>query len=71
MPTTPFASSSGCPRERPERTSLVVVQKHLPKLNIRFQDDGEVITAASGKITLRLSKTNGAVQFFTGTTGSF
>ena len=49
----------------PEKSSLVVIQTNVPDLNIRFQEDAGTITLASQNVTLRLSKSDGAIQFLT------
>ncbi|HEY5505795.1 MAG TPA: TIM-barrel domain-containing protein, partial [Sedimentisphaerales bacterium] len=48
-----------------EKTSLVVIQTNLPDLNIHFQENAKTITLDSGKITLQLSKSDGAIQYLT------
>ena len=53
------------PGGTPEKASLVVIQTNLPDLNIQFQENAGTITLASGKITLQLSKSDGAIQYLT------
>jgi alpha-D-xyloside xylohydrolase len=48
-----------------EKPSLVVIQTNLPDLNIQLQENAKTITLASGKITLQLSKSDGAIQYLT------
>ena len=48
-----------------EKSSLVVIQTNLPDLNIHFQENAKTITLGSGKITLQLSKSDGAIQYLT------
>jgi alpha-D-xyloside xylohydrolase len=48
------------------KASLVVVQREVPDLNIHFQENAETITLGSGKITVRLSKSDGAIQYLAG-----
>ena len=51
------------PGGTPEKNSLAVIEKDLPKLNIQIKDNPETVTLSSGKITLRLSKTNGEIEY--------
>ena len=48
-----------------EKSSLVVIQTNLPDLDIHFQENAKTITLGSGKITLQLSKSDGAIQYLT------
>ena len=48
-----------------QKASLVVIQTNLPDLNIQFQENAGTITLASAKITLQLSKSDGAIQYLT------
>jgi alpha-D-xyloside xylohydrolase len=48
-----------------EKSSLVVIQTNLPALDIHFQESAKTITLGSGKITLQLSKSDGAIQYLT------
>ena len=49
----------------PKKASLVVIQTNLPDLNIQFQENTGTITLASAKIMLRLSESDGAIQYLT------
>ena len=51
------------PNGTSEKASLVVIQTNLPDLKIDFQETAETITLGSGKITLQLSKGDGAIQY--------
>ena len=53
------------PGGTPKKASLVVIQTNLPDLNIQFQENAGTITLASAKITLQLSKSDGAIQYLT------
>ena len=46
-----------------EKSSLVVIQTNLPALDIHFQENAATIILASGKITVQLSKSDGAIQY--------
>jgi alpha-D-xyloside xylohydrolase len=54
------------PNGTPAKASLVVIQTNLPDLNLQFQESAEATTLASGKITVRLSRTDGVIQFLAG-----
>jgi alpha-D-xyloside xylohydrolase len=54
------------PEGTSEKASLVVVEREVPDLKIRLQEDAEAITLSSGKVAVRLSKNNGAIQYLTG-----
>jgi alpha-D-xyloside xylohydrolase len=49
----------------PEKASLVVIRKDLPKLSIRVQESAGTITMSSGRVTLHVSKNDGAIRFLT------
>jgi alpha-D-xyloside xylohydrolase len=51
------------PNGTSEKASLVVIQTNPPDLKIDFQETAETITLASSKITLQLSKGDGAIQY--------
>jgi alpha-D-xyloside xylohydrolase len=53
------------PQGTPDKKSLVVIQKDTPKLNIAFQDNPDSVTLSSEKLTLRLSKTDGSIEYLT------
>jgi alpha-D-xyloside xylohydrolase len=48
-----------------EKSSLIVIQTNLPALDIRFQEDADIITLGSGKLTLKLSKSDGSIRYLT------
>jgi alpha-D-xyloside xylohydrolase len=54
------------PAGTPAKTSLVVVQTNLPELNLRREEDASAIALSSGKITVRLSKSDGSIQYLAG-----
>ena len=51
------------PQGTPEKASLIVVQTNVPDLRIDFQETAETITFGSRKITVQLSKSDGAIQY--------
>jgi alpha-D-xyloside xylohydrolase len=51
------------PRGTSEKKSLVVIQKKLPKLDIGFAQNAQVAILSCGKITLQITKDNGAIQY--------
>jgi alpha-D-xyloside xylohydrolase len=51
------------PEGTPQKASLVVVQTNVPDLKIGFQEDDHEVTLSSSGIILRLSKSDGAIQF--------
>jgi len=53
------------PTGKPEKKSLVVIQNILPDMNLGFQESSGAVNLASGKITMRISKSNGEIQYFT------
>jgi alpha-D-xyloside xylohydrolase len=52
------------PDGSPERSSLVVIRKAVPRLNIRVEESAEIIALASGKLTVQVSKGDGAIRYF-------
>lgn len=48
-----------------DKKSLVVILKDVPKLNINIKDSPDAVTLSSEKITLRLSKSDGAIEYLT------
>ena len=46
-----------------EKSSLSVIQKDLPDLEVRFAESGETITLRSGQIKLLLNKSDGAIRY--------
>ena len=50
----------------PEKLSLVVIETNLPDLNLQIQEDAKTVTLGSGKVTLQLSKRDGAIQYLDG-----
>ena len=53
------------PTGTPEKKSLVVIQNILPDMNLGFQESDGAVNLASGKLTVRISKSNGEIQYFT------
>ncbi len=51
------------PNGTSEKASLVVIQTNPPDLKIDFQETAGTITLASRKVTLQLSKGDGAIQY--------
>jgi alpha-D-xyloside xylohydrolase len=54
------------PGGTPEKASLVVIKTNLPALNLQFQENAKVITLGSGKVTIQLSKSDGAIKYLDG-----
>ena len=50
----------------PEKLSLVVIETNLPDLNLQIQEDAKTVTLGSGKVTLQLSKRDGAIRYLDG-----
>lgn len=48
-----------------KKKSLVVIEKDLPKLDIKFRNAPESVTLSSDKIVLRISKADGAIEYLT------
>jgi alpha-D-xyloside xylohydrolase len=48
-----------------QKASLVVIQTNVPNLNIRFEEDARTVMLSSEKITLRLARRDGAIQYLT------
>jgi len=48
-----------------EKSSLVVIQTNVPALNIQFSENADMVTLASEKVTVQLSKSSGAIQYLT------
>jgi len=48
-----------------EKKSLAVVQNKLPDLKLDLQENAETITLSSPKITLQISKRDGAIKYLT------
>jgi len=46
-----------------EKTSLSVIQKAVPDLNVRFAESATAVTLSSGQIKLQLSKSDGAIRY--------
>ena len=46
-----------------EKLSLVVIQTNLPDLKIRIEKNADAITLGSAKITVQLSKVDGAIKY--------
>jgi alpha-D-xyloside xylohydrolase len=53
------------PGGTPDKSSLVVRQTNLPALSLQLEQNGQTITLASGKITVQLSRRDGAIQYLT------
>jgi alpha-D-xyloside xylohydrolase len=51
------------PDGTPAKASLAVIQTNLPDLNIRVEENADTVTLASGKVTVRLSRSDGAIQY--------
>jgi alpha-D-xyloside xylohydrolase len=51
------------PGGTPEKLSLVVVQTNLPALKLRFTETADAVTLGSGETTVRLSKSDGAIEY--------
>lgn len=51
------------PGGTPEKLSLVVIQTNLPGLKIHIEENTDTVTLSSAKITVQLSKADGAVQY--------
>lgn len=51
------------PGGTPDKSSLVVIQKDVPTLNVQVRENAESILLSSGKITVQLSKSDGAIQY--------
>ncbi len=51
------------PGGTPGKSSLIVIQRDVPLLNIQVRENAESITLSSGKITVQLSKSDGAIQY--------
>jgi len=53
------------PEATPDTISLVVIQKELPDINLHIQENDTTVILGSDKLHLIISKTEGAVEFFT------
>jgi hypothetical protein len=53
------------PTGKPEKKSLVVITNSLPDMNLGIQESSGAVNLASGKLTVRISKSNGEIQYFT------
>jgi alpha-D-xyloside xylohydrolase len=49
-----------------EKTSLSVIQKDVPDLNVRFEESAGTVTLTSGLIKLRLNESDGTISYLTG-----
>jgi alpha-D-xyloside xylohydrolase len=47
----------------PEKLSLSVIQKDIPKLDVRFAEDEAGVTLSSGQVKLTISKSDGSIQY--------
>jgi alpha-D-xyloside xylohydrolase len=48
---------------KPDKVSLSVVQKDLPQLDLRFEENKAEVILTSGKVKLRLNKSDGSIQY--------
>jgi alpha-D-xyloside xylohydrolase len=48
---------------KPDKVSLSVIQKDVPELNVHFDENAGAVTLSSGEITVRLNKSDGAIQY--------
>ena len=46
-----------------EKVSLSVIQKDVPELSVQFEESAAAVTLSSGQVKVRLSKTDGAIQY--------
>jgi len=46
-----------------DKTSLSVIQKDVPELNVLFQESDAGVTLTSGRVKVLLSKTDGTIQY--------
>ena len=58
------------PGATPDSTSLIVIQKALPKLAIQVKEDANNITLTSAKLQVVISKTDGHIQYIDSKNGS-
>jgi alpha-D-xyloside xylohydrolase len=47
----------------PEKTSLSVIQKDVPELSVRFEENDATVTLSSGQLKVRLNKSDGTIQY--------
>ncbi len=47
----------------PEKTSLSVIQKDVPELSVRFEENDATVTLSSGQLKVRLNKNDGTIQY--------
>jgi alpha-D-xyloside xylohydrolase len=50
----------------PDRVSLSVIQKDVPRLDVRTEETADAITLSSGELKVRLDRRDGTLRFFTG-----
>jgi alpha-D-xyloside xylohydrolase len=48
---------------KPDKVSLSVIQKDLPQLDLRFEENKAEVILTSGKVKLRLNKSDGSIQY--------
>ena len=48
-----------------EKLSLSVIQKTLPDLNLNVKESDETITLSSSKLSVKISKENGNIEYYT------
>jgi len=46
-----------------EKVSLSVIQKDVPELSVRFEESAAAITLSSAQVKVRLSRSDGAIQY--------
>jgi len=51
---------------KPDKASLVVIQKDVPELNVRFEETAGEISLSLGPLGLRMSKSDGAIRYLDG-----
>ena len=53
------------PEALPDSTSLVVIQKELPNINLHLEENDTAVLLKSDKLQLKISKADGIVEFLT------
>ncbi len=51
---------------KPDKASLVVIQKDVPELNVRIEETAGEISLSLGPLGLRVSKSDGAIRYLDG-----
>lgn len=49
---------------KPDKLSLSVVQKEIPKLDVRVEKTDSGVTLSSGRLTVKLDKRDGSIRYF-------